>query len=268
MQSVIPIVSNDKISNIRKRIIKLLEESRDLDILGNFPTIRYYKMTVMEFELAKSQYYLFTIFFGKFPDSESKVEAMCFDIRTLLKEKYIVLNDQICYVPITLSAKRWNQLLLKNKDIGDYTFETGKLTFPLYLAELTYIFKNIRSSPIICSSSQGCVPVSLEQFQNVVGLITLPDESIENRFGIVKEPIIISSELLSSQLDIDEKTNSIINMTEKELKDIQIENQNVYSRLKSEETKMYIKDLLVKGKSEAHIISSLLSDSFDIVLSK
>lgn len=299
--TIFPIVSDAKISQMRQRIIMMMEETRDLEITGNSPSVRYYKMTEEEYQSAKMQFYVITIFLGKFPHSETKTEGFAYDIRTLIKEKYIVLNEQVCYFPIPLSAKRWNFLRNKYADIGDYTYNTGLLTFPIYRAELTYIFKNIRNGPIICSSREGCVSISLEQLQGIIGLLRFSDESVGNRFGNVKAEVAptiipppspinsvpsaifpppllmiegakavdgVRAMEIAKPMDEDRITR-IIDQVEKELKDIQVEDAEIYTQLRSDQTRQYIRDLMEKQKlDDVHIISFLISDSLDKVLSK
>ena len=288
MEVIFPITTDTRISNMRKRIIDMLIESRDLELgtHGNAPTLRYYKMTDNEFQDANMQHYAITIFYGKFPEAGSKTEGFVYDIRTLLKEKYVVLNELVCYFPITLSAKRWNHLRTKYADIGDFTFEVGRLTFPLYRTELSYIFKQIRSSPTICSSSDGCVPVTLEHLQGLVGLVRLPDESVDNRFGIVREltppssgGTVFTTPSQSHQIipvvtkgpeenkSETEQINSILKSVERELLDIHVDDPEILEQIKSEKTKQYVRDLLGK-KSNVHIMSALISDALDKALSK
>ncbi len=283
MQAIYPVFNDVKIASMREKIIEMMQESRDLELgyIGLAPSVRYYKMTESEYQESKSQFYIFTMFLGKFPESASKTEGFAYDIRTLLKEKFILLNESVCYLPLPLSAKRWNFLKTKYANMGDFTYETGKLTFPLYRTELTYIFGNIRTNPTICSSKEGCVPVSLEQLQMLVGLVRLPDESEQNRFGIVKtnipEPVQVVAPILVVQQqnpevekkqEVENRVDLIISSAEKELKDLQIEDNEIFNQLKSEQTKIYVRDLLGKGKTDVHIMSALISDALDSLLKK
>lgn len=266
--------ANTSIESMRRRIIDLMKATRDLELgqYANASTLRYYKMTNSEYDLAKSQLYIFSIFLGDAPGRDSKTEGFTYDIRTLLQEKFIVLNAQVCYLPFPLSEKRWNYLMTNySSEMRNLTYQTGKFTFPLYMTELIHILKEIKSSPILCCTPEGfsTITETLEQLKSSINLTVLADDSSVNRFGSVK----IAESSVSSQPTIpavviqeEDRVNSIVNSVEKDLRDLQIDDVNIYSKLKSDDNKKYILDMIQKGSDDSHITSVLISDALDTLL--
>lgn len=77
--------------------------------------MRYYNMTVPEYEEGKN-YCIYFIFEDNLEHIEY-TEGLCYDVRTLLSEKYIQLNLSIGFIPIPLSSSRWTFLHKENADL-------------------------------------------------------------------------------------------------------------------------------------------------------
>lgn len=276
----IQVSPDKKIADVRAKIIEMMKETRDIELsqLGNVSTLRYYKMTSVEFEQRRANLYTFSIFLGV-PKEESATEGFAYDISNLLTEKYIVLNAKVCFVPIIMSMNRWNYLIRKyGKSLGDYTFRTGELDLPLYQGELMHLFKNIRNHPILAADANGSIPMSAESIPKT--MMHLSDESVGNRFGtvvLVNEsatlpPTIAAQSPKPAQVVIptsEQKIDSILSSVERELRDVGVEDSEVFAKLRSEETKRYIREMLQKPDiSEAHVTSVLITDALTRVISR
>lgn len=272
---------------IRNKIVQILRETRDIELsqYGPLSTVRFYKMTTSEYDMARSQQYTFSVFFGDLPTRNNKTEGYCYDIRTLITKKYIVLNQSTYQLPIPLSKDRWNIIVQKYGDPASLglTNKVGKLLFPLAKNQLSPILKNIRNEPIICATLDGCISATLEQLEANIGLIKLSDPDPIQRFGkvdkildpseikisgdVVSQPVVVVQPAPPQKKIKEEEIDQIIRMVESDLKYLDVDNQDIYNRLKSVDVRRYILELAERNYPQAFIISTLLSDSIDRVLS-
>ena len=170
------------------------------------------------------------------------------------------------------------------------TYETGKLTLPLYRSELSTILANILKGPIVCATAKGCIPMTLEQLKEIVNLAILPDDSPEGRFGMAMakplegvagqagNPQTVSGKPQAASGAVSdrpgtivipadpERVKSILSKVELELQDLGIATPQLMNHVRSEETKRYVQDLLSKNKEDAHVVSALVSDALDRIL--
>lgn len=293
MQALFPVIPDEKLANIRKCIIDVMQESRDLELgkIGKSPTVRYYHMTEQEYQ--DSSTYVFTVFLGKFPESGSETEGFSYDIRKLIRERYITFNQEINYVPIPLSVKRWNYIYNRlGKRMGEISFETGRLAFPLYKHELANIYSGIRNHPTMCSTTEGCVPVSIEKLGTVVGLVHLSDQSKDNRFGKVgSAPVSVTNINVVAALGVtnveqkkmdlpgeetstivgpdDVRVNRVIQQIENELSDIGLgdgSDEAILKKLRSPESRQWIAKNLSQNKSDIQVTGMMFDDLLTALL--
>lgn len=266
------IMNDDRIEHLRNTIIGFLSETRKLDKTLTSVSVRHYKMTREEYEESKAKKYTFNVFYGKLND---KSEGFVYNILTLIKEKFIVVSDKVCYLPILLSPERWNYLENKYTNINEYTNITGLLKFPLYFAELTYIFSNIKSNPTLNCSGKECelTPESkIEKYKK----IELFDYSSSDRFGF-KDSKQTESNIISTKPSPDVDTNPIENqktISENEtsinfitkridetLKSVGVDNEDITNILYSQDMKLHINYQLNSKVNRELIISNIIDDA-------
>lgn len=251
---------------LRKSFIVSYKSSNDMCVL------RYYKMTEKEYN--ENKLYTFSVFFGtnpsQIPQVSSNCEGFCYDIRQLLREKYITLDGRTAHVPIPVSPERWAWLGNTFRDLKKFYREPGKLEYPLLHDELMIILKNIKYQPAICSTTRGCVSINME---SNVKLHKLFDVSEENRFGPTpKQPVEVKPFSFSPVVeknvrnDLQAKAQRVLELTSNELTSINIWTNTVERALFSKENREYIAEILKSGATEEQVSGFLVEDVIKTLL--
>ena len=173
-----------KFTNTRELIISLLKQTYNTeygaidntrDNKNKYFTVRYYRMTKEEYETRMKLGFLFTVFFGDIKNDQY-IEGFCYDYRVLLHEGLLPMQSgSEKYLPIPLSARRWNkigQILTAMPDgkqkLASITCCAGYLFYPLSQKEVEFIFENTTQKhyPLICSSQSGCWTGTIESLEH------------------------------------------------------------------------------------------------------
>lgn len=228
--------------------------------------IRYYRMTKEEYQTAKE--FCLIVLIGNIPSKNTFTEGYCYDVRTLLRERYFTLDGKISHLPIPLSVKRWNQLIetVAKDQFKMHYREIGSLEYPLSHKELISIFERMPMQPIICSYGDVC-SISSESELGSFELIHLFDASNDNRFGAKKKEKAETIVSLTKQ-EMDKRTVMIITEVKRTLQEIEILTPQLEARIESQETREYIQSMQLTNLLDHQIVSFLVDDSIKVVLSK
>lgn len=224
--------------------------------------LRYYNMTSEEY-IDKFNYTLIITLSEQPPNEKNFCEAFAYDLRDLLAQGFLKMDQSIQFIPVPVSQKRWQYLEKTIKNLKTYYDVEGILKYPLTKQEVILLFKNIRNQPAICSSSTGCSSVDLESCKH---LTKLYDTSKVDRFAGVKQnkekPIVIPP-AVKSEIAKEESNdiNTVISLTEEELKAINLLTPKAEQTLKSQQTRIYIDTLLKSGKQVQQVAGILIYET-------
>jgi hypothetical protein len=262
--------TEEQIISKRENIKKMLHDTYPIDYSGvpeSSCVLRYYRMTESEFKDAIN--YTLTVWLGD-PTTSGSCEGFCYDIRQLLKERYIVLDGRTAQVPIPLSPERWNWLLenVNNQQLALYTTNKGILDYPLLKEELIVIFKNIKNQATVCSMYDRCIATSPDVVESRSQIQKYYDG--QERFGpdvAPTKPFTFSKSVQKlSKREEQQKITHTISLVEKELRDLDVWVQSIEELTYSDETKNYIRNLLNSGTTEEQIASFLIYDVLSSVI--
>lgn len=188
----------------RKKILELLSKSYmqdyandKLDLItynkklyNKDIKVRYYKMTKEEYLNAKP--FCFYVIFENTIKIDNKeiicCEMWCYDIRTLMHEKYLTLSLQPGFIPLLMSKTRWNYIRDSENNLAFYSQFNGILTYPLLVQETVSVTERIKNEAIICSQYDKCIPTSTSELKPFI-LKDQFDESPVKRFGPKVYPV-------------------------------------------------------------------------------
>lgn len=180
-------MDDESIRTIRRRVIEIMRKTRNIElesigVKGN--TLRFYTMTKTEFEHIRNRF-SFCLFLDDVPN---EIEGFCYDIRTVITQRFFVFASKVCYLPLPVSKKRWEMMLqefpsdipkLSTMDKIEYP---RLLLLPLFISEVLEIMKSLKEIPIVCSiKREVCETKKLEDVQKEISFVELFDTSL-NRF--------------------------------------------------------------------------------------